>query len=172
MVWWIALGALSLITAIAGWIRHTFVAITVEGDSMLPALGPGDRVLVRRGSRGVRRHRIIVIASPSPEQGWSRNPPAGRDVDAIDWIIKRVVALEGDPYPPEVNRSGDVPDNHVIVIGDSPYSDDSKQHGPCPTNQILGVVVRRLQRPERPSRSASERPIGGKPHLSNDVEQY
>lgn len=148
MVWWIALCVALLILATAGWIRYTFATITVKGGSMLPTLRAGDRVLVRRGSRGVRRGRIVVIARPVPAHGWSRNPPAGRALDASEWIIKRAVSLAGDPYPEQVKQPGNVPDGHIVVIGDNPYSDDSKQHGPCPNNQILGVVVRHFQRPE------------------------
>lgn len=188
-----ALAAVGAVGAAAYYVHRTFVAITVDGGSMLPTLKSGDRVLIRRGRTGLKRGQIVVIkepgiasltnrprwdavkgevvlegavaametAAPSVEDdaeaattpktpGWHGNTPATRDLDASGWYIKRVVALPGDRMPDRVKGFGDrVPAGHIIVIGDHPLSGDSKQHGPCPIHQVLGVVVRRMEsRPE------------------------
>lgn len=140
----VAAGAAVATGATAWWVRHRYVAITVEGMSMSPALYDGEKVLIRRGIRGLAKGRIVVLARPHAISGWRHNPPAGRDLDSTGWYIKRVVAVAGEPYPPEVDRSGVVPSGHVVVLGDHRRSEDSKQHGPCPIDQILGVQVRKL----------------------------
>ena len=137
-------GILAGAASAAVWVRRQFVAITVEGMSMSPALYDGEKVLIRRGIRGLQPGRIVVLSRPDPVSGWRHNPPAGRDLDATSWYIKRVVAVGGEPYPKGVSRSGLVPSGHVVVVGDHPHSEDSKQHGPCPIDQILGIQVRKL----------------------------
>lgn len=131
-------------TGAALWIRRSFVAITVDGFSMSPALYPGDKVLIRRGISSLRTGRIAVLARPNSSTGWRESSPASGDLDAKHWYIKRVVAVAGDPYPPQVGFPGTVPSGHVAVLGDHPRSEDSKQHGPCPVDQILGIQVRKL----------------------------
>lgn len=149
MPWlFVLLGVLFLLVAgAAWWVHRTYVAITVEGSSMTPTLAPGDRVLIRRGRRGLKRDQIVVIREPEGLNGWASSPPAGRNLRASGWYIKRAVALAGDPMDERVVGHGDVvPEGHMLVIGDHPHSGDSKQHGPCPTHQILGIVVRRMER--------------------------
>lgn len=156
----VLLGVLLLVVAGAAWWVHwTYVAITVEGSSMTPALTPGDRVLIRRGRRGLKRDQIVVIREPRGTQGWAQSPPAGRDLRASGWYIKRAVAMPGDPMDERVKGHGDVvPEGHILVIGDHPHSGDSKQHGPCPVDQILGVVVRRMERAREYSHEGDREP--------------
>lgn len=123
----------------AWWVRHRYVAVTVRGESMVPTLSDGDRVLIRRGRRGLRRNDIVVVACPDPDTSWRNRPPVTEDLTATEWFIKRAVALEGDLF-----GSGRVPAGHLAVVGDSVYSDDSRRRGPCPVDQVLGVVVRVL----------------------------
>jgi signal peptidase I len=139
-----ALAAAAASAGLAAWVRLNFVAITVDGMSMSPALYPGDKVLIRRGVHGLRRGRIVVVSRPDSRTGWLDSPPTTRDLDAAHWYIKRIVAVPGDPYPAQVGRTGVVPQGYVVVMGDHPRSEDSKQHGPCPVHQILGVQVRKL----------------------------
>lgn len=147
MFWW-AVAAVPLLVAAIGvlWVKRSFVAVTVNGLSMSPTFATGDRVLIRRGSRGLRKGRVVVVVRPDIETGWGSEPLDDRDVDANRWYIKRAVALSGEPFPEQVEKDGVVPAGHIVVIGDNPRSVDSKQHGPCPRHQVLGVVVRRLAR--------------------------
>ncbi|MCM2388312.1 S26 family signal peptidase [Streptomyces albipurpureus] len=125
----------------AWWVRHRYVAVTVRGYSMVPTLSDGDRVLIRRGWRGLRRDDIVVVACPDVVTSWRQRPPVSGDLTATEWFIKRAVALAGDAFGAEP-----VPAGHLAVVGDSIYSDDSRYHGPCPVDQVLGVMVRVLGR--------------------------
>ncbi|MFD7861259.1 S24/S26 family peptidase [Streptomyces sp. NPDC057682] len=126
----------------AWWVRYTYVAVTVRGHSMMPTLRPGTRVLIRRGTRGVRRDGIVVVACPEPGTAWRGKAPVGRDLAATEWYIKRAVALAGEPF-----GGAPVPAGCLAVVGDSPHSEDSRSHGPCPMDQVLGSVVRTLGQP-------------------------
>ncbi|MFI7415840.1 S26 family signal peptidase [Nonomuraea sp. NPDC049684] len=127
-------------------LRVRFVAVTVRGRSMEPTLWHGDRVLVRRSSLGgVRPGRLVVVAA---EPGAS-------------WLVKRVVAVPGDPVPraevPALANRPErvVPPGQLVVLGDNrPISFDSRRFGYVPARQLLGVVVGHL--PKTPRR----RPAG------------
>src|ERR1039457_4264716 len=80
----LGLAAATLLVAMV--LRQRFVIITVHGDSMMPALLPGDRVLVRRiHISRLRRGQVAVVEMPGAG-GWStpRRGPAGR----CKWMIK------------------------------------------------------------------------------------
>ncbi|WP_405897040.1 S24/S26 family peptidase [Streptomyces sp. NBC_00727] len=125
---------------LAAWrVRRTYVAVTVLGHSMMPTLRPGTRVLIRRGTRGVRTGGIIVVACPDPDAAWRGKAPVTRDLGATEWYIKRAVALEGEDF-----GGAPVPAGCLAVVGDSPHSEDSRRYGPCPMDQVLGSVVRTL----------------------------
>ena len=87
--------------------------VVVDGDSMLPTLAPGDRLLVVR----TRRPRVgQLVAVPDP-----RAPTR--------LLVKRLAARNGSLL--EVR--GDNPD----------ASTDSRTFGPVPTSAVWGRVVRR-----------------------------
>ncbi|YCK39192.1 S26 family signal peptidase [Actinomadura sp. ATCC 39365] len=127
-------------------LRVRFLAVTVRGRSMEPTLWHGDRVLVRRSSLdGVRPGRLVVVAA---EPGAS-------------WLVKRAVAVPGDPVPraevPALATRPEhvVPPGQLVVLGDNrPISLDSRRFGYVPARQLLGVVVGHL--PKTPRR----RPAG------------
>jgi signal peptidase I len=69
------------------------IVVTVQGQSMMPVLTEGDRVLALRPLLRcwIRRGRIVLV-NPSGEH-WQR----GREEQATVLLqIKRVVALEGE----------------------------------------------------------------------------
>ena len=99
-------GAVASMAAAAWWVRHRYVAITVEGMSMSPALYDGEKVLIRRGIGGLRKGTHRCPGQAHPISGWRHNPPAGRDLDSAGWYIKRVVAVGGGTLSTELNRSG------------------------------------------------------------------
>jgi signal peptidase I len=131
----------------AGALRRRFVLITVTGDSMMPTLTPGDRVLVRRARIDqLRRGQIVVLEMPGAG-GRGRTPPA-RPVPGHDWMIKRVAALPGDPVPEScrpdsAGAAGQrVPDGKLIVLGDNAaWSTDSRQLGYLPAERLLGFAM-------------------------------
>ncbi|WP_203920185.1 S26 family signal peptidase [Rugosimonospora africana] len=128
------------------------VAVTVHGQSMEPTYHDGDRVLVRRGAV-LERGQVVVLERPLPG-GHQTAPPIGPRAGAAAiasrrWIIKRVVAVPGDPVPREaVPGLTDTPDDRVpagrvVLLGDNPAASfDSRQAGYFPLNRVLGRVFR------------------------------
>jgi signal peptidase I len=128
---------------------------------MHPALASGDQVLVRRRRLGqIRRGAVVAVRLPLPLAGpRSRRDLAaavyaGQDVGpgsargaGADLMVKRAVALPGDPVPEGVpGPSRTVPAGHLVVLGDNPgRSHDSRAVGYVPAGALLGVVVRRLE---------------------------
>jgi signal peptidase I len=131
-----------------------FQAFFIPSESMEPTLRRDDRVLVNKVSyrlHDVNRGDVVVF----------RRPP-GPGPAAIQDLIKRVVALEGEtisasegrieidgmilgePYLPDGTRIADfgpvtVPAGHVFVMGDNRgNSQDSRVFGPIPEDDIVG----------------------------------
>ncbi|QYN36995.1 signal peptidase I [Pseudonocardia sp. DSM 110487] len=128
--------------------------IRVQGDSMVPALHDGDRLLaVRPGPwRPLRQGAIVVGRVPAV---------AGGDGSAL--FIKRVLALPGEVARVPLDRlsagrsveqfgatvdgldaTWAVPAGHVFVKGDARDSADSVSWGAIPRGELVGVVVARL----------------------------
>ena len=117
----LGLGAAAVLVA-----RRRWVLVAVDGPSMLPALRPGDRVLVRRAPAGLRPGQVVVARKPQFGRRWSDPvPPPERP----QWLVKRVHAVDGA--------------GGLVLRGDNAaQSWDSRQWGPCPPDRVLGVVVR------------------------------
>jgi len=149
---------LSLLGVLAGgamvgvWLRCRLIAVTVSGHSMMPTLLPGDRVLVRRTPvRRVGPTDLVVFARPRA---------IGRS-----WMIKRVLAVPGDPVPRREipvlwgYSEARIPANRLVVLGDNPAdSYDSRHFGYLNAEALLGVVVARLPRPSTGCSGAAEVP--------------
>ena len=137
-------------------VGHFLRIIRVQGDSMVPALHDGDRLLaVRPGPwRPLRRGVIVVGRVPAV---------AGGDGSAL--FIKRVLALPGETARVPLDRLSSgigverfgatidgtnatwpVPAGHVFVKGDAASSADSASWGAIPRGELVGVVVARLPR--------------------------
>ena len=100
--------------------------VEVEGDSMRPALEPGDRLLVVAGRRGLRPGDVVAVRDP-------RAP-------AVRTMVKRVSAVGPDG---------------VSVLGDSPEaSTDSRTFGPVPGDLVVGRAVYRYWPDHRRGRVA------------------
>lgn len=112
--------------------RHYFAVVVVSGLSMMPALRPGDQVLVRRGGR-VLVGTMIVFRSPG---------------EGDSMLIKRVAALPGDPVPrtvrPAVDGAAVVPPGMIVALGDNPGGTDSRTWGFVPVGDVVGQVLRAL----------------------------
>lgn len=137
----VALGA----TALAVILRRRYAVVVVDGESMLPTLRPGDRVLVRRTRPDLLRSgQVVVLGDP-------RRWRARRD----GLTIKRVVALPGEPVPASLATTwppamgAPVPPDWIVVLGDNVTASlDSRQCGPIGLDRVRAVVVRSL--PTRP----------------------
>ncbi|MCC6404016.1 MAG: signal peptidase I [Fimbriimonadaceae bacterium] len=119
-------------------LKH-FHTVQVKGESMLPTLQGGDRLLISRAYwlvGEVGRNDIVVV----------RNPEGGEP------LIKRVIGLGGDPVNFEIAptswsiRRGvyRVPSGSLYVVGDNrPVSEDSRNLGPFDESEVLGKMVAR-----------------------------
>lgn len=170
--------ALAVITVCAPlwWARRRFLVVTVVGDSMLPGLRPGERRLARRLAR--RRPQVgavVIFRRPSPWQSthdwrsgrfigarghWLGAPPANPEL-----IVKRLVAVDGDPLPaPLAHLAAQlghrVPDGYVLVLGDNPArSYDSREFGYLRWDAVVGALVgRRLPAPRDVPAARAARP--------------
>jgi signal peptidase I len=144
---------------LAGW-RRRFIVVTVTGVSMAPTLAPGDRLLVRRTRLGqVRAGQIAVVDIEDhydPDRG--RAPAVRGAWRCRQLMIKRVAAIPGHLVPATCQGSSApgwptrVPAGTFIVLGDNPgLSYDSRQAGPIAGELLVGVAVRRISPPRRPS---------------------
>lgn len=121
-----------VVTVLALWrLRRSFLVARVRGDSMLPTLRDGDRLVVRR-RRPVRPGQLVV----------ARSRRGGL-------LVKRAAAVAGDPVPvdrvPLLRRTGDptVPTGRLVVLGDNPaVSLDSRVFGYLSVEDVVGVGVR------------------------------
>ena len=134
-------------------IRTLLIVITVRGESMEPALGPGDRVLAMRPIWPIRVQKGQIVLFRQALYDEEVGDPA------LSLHIKRVVALAGETYcsspsplgyNEHVTREGQssiwhIPQNHIFVCGDNlEQSVDSRSWGPLPLRHLRGIVVRQL----------------------------
>ncbi|MGD0242541.1 MAG: S26 family signal peptidase [Streptosporangiaceae bacterium] len=148
---WIGLAVLAavcLTTAFAA-VRRFFVVVRVTGTSMLPAFGPQDRVLVRRGTgTRMRAGAVAVLAEPRDVLSWRLTSPATPALGEVTWVIKRIAAVPGDAVPESVraaaSRADVVPDGMLVVLSDNPEGNDSRRWGFIPASRVLGPVVLRI----------------------------
>jgi signal peptidase I len=167
-------GAVEWVLVIAGallvaWVIQTFFlqAFLIPSSSMEPTLTERDRVLVNKLS--------FRSSSPSPGDIVVFRTPQDVDLDGVDDLIKRVVAVSNqtveardgqvivngvaldEPYLPDGTVTENfgpvlVPPGHVFVMGDNrgpAMSFDSRFFGPIPEDLVVGrafIIVWPLSR--------------------------
>ena len=131
---------------------------------MEPALGPGDRLLVRR-TRQVGAGQIVVFTYTGPP---GDDDPGDR---SRSLLIKRVVAGPGGRVP----REWEHPDVHPLAgtvvppasrvgLGDNRATSwDSRHYGRVRDDRLVGVVLRRLPGPRGPEADTARE---DRPHAS------
>ncbi|HEU4356788.1 MAG TPA: S26 family signal peptidase [Actinomycetota bacterium] len=130
-------GALAIATAIWLVVRWRPSRVEVRGDSMVPALWPGDRALAVAARRLTRGH-VVVIEHPTRP---------GLE------IVKRITGVPGDLTPDGRILGAD----EYWIEGDNPgRSTDSRQHGAVRVGQVR-ARVRVVYWPPSRSRLVSSR---------------
>lgn len=139
---WIALTAVLLVVgACVLWGRRRLLVVRVMGQSMLPALHDGQKLLAHRTSRVPSTGTIVVVDPFENER----------------LVVKRVAAVAGEPVPPEVMEAagtlpgGTVPQGSLVLLGDNAdASIDSRTWGLMPVSSVVAVVVRKMHGNARP----------------------
>ncbi|MGW1185247.1 S26 family signal peptidase [Streptomyces drozdowiczii] len=126
-------------------VRRSRLRVTVAGESMAPALRPGQVVIARRtaGPGGLRTGDVVVLVKPECPGDWRW--PAPGPVRGGAWLLKRLAALPGDPVPLVVARalgvSGAVPEGAAVVLGDNTAASvDSRDFGFVPVDRLIAHV--------------------------------
>jgi signal peptidase I len=154
-----------VLIALIGWLRRAYAIIRVDGDSMMPALTDGDRLLAWRvAPLALRNGQIAVVLSPL-----RKGSPS---------LIKRIVALPGDPVPASVRPvvpDARVPVGQLILIGDNTdASFDSRDHGYFAIADVQAVILRKLTTAKDP-RGTENDPAANFPaeieSVTKEVEQ-
>ena len=123
------------------WARHRWLVVTVAGNSMEPTLRDGQRLIARRlrGQTGYARSDIVVFLLPA----WQLQE---LESEELAYRVKRVAAVAGDPVPDwaraalSADEQTRVPPGKVVVSGDNPRSQDSRQLGYIDARSIIAVV--------------------------------
>lgn len=155
---WLAFVALAAaaVSVLALALRRVLMRVEVAGESMTPALLPGDYLILRRGSppAGMEYGQIVALHDPRPEGD-------GR------LLLKRVVGLPGEalrvggalqvngrvliePYahgdtPAEQHRGINrlAPDAYFVLGDHRGASTDSRDFGPVPREAVVGYAILR-----------------------------
>jgi signal peptidase I len=129
-----------------------FVPMKIVGDSMLPTLLPGERILRTKSYSSPVREDIVIIdttATGDPEDIVKRVVAVEGDtieiVDDIAYVNGRKETSKGKIIVPAAGLWVEplvVPKGHVYVLGDNrPISLDSRMFGPIPLKNVLGKAV-------------------------------
>jgi signal peptidase I len=122
-----AAGPVLAVTGLA-WARRRFMLITVRGTSMNPAYADGERVLLRRG--GYATGDVVMFRPPVPLPG------------GMQWLVKRVAAMPGDPVPADMAARAAVPvvpAGRLLVRSDAGGL-DSRHLGLIDSRAVAGKV--------------------------------
>lgn len=120
-------------------LSRRLLIVTVQGDSMRPALA--DQTLVaceRVDNQQLRRGDVVVVRPPGPER----------------YIVKRLAGLPGDDLSVLGCGSGTIPPGHGVILSDNSLRrGDSRDIGPI---LLSTIIARRVQvtcprrKPRRP----------------------
>jgi signal peptidase I len=135
-VGWVAAVVVLLVVGAALWWRSRALVVRVTGQSMLPALDDGQKLLARKTSRVPATGTVVVV----------------KPFDGSLLVVKRVAATAGEAVPPEVAERAGVPPGDVVppgslvVLGDNAAASvDSRTWGLLPASSVVAVVVRKMR---------------------------
>ena len=133
----IVIAVVAVAAIVVASVRRRWLVVTVEGNSMAPTLQHGQRLVAARMTRSMAPcpGQIVVF---EVERTFGRGDLVHR--------VKRVAAIAGDPVPAWVRHAlgapaeARVPPDYIVVAGDNPRSQDSRQLGYVPVRAIVAVV--------------------------------
>lgn len=160
---WEWIKALLIAFAIAAFIRYfLFTPIVVDGESMMPTLEDGDRMIVNKiGYKIGSPDRFDIVVFHAPEGKDYIKRVIGLPGDHIEYIDDQLY-INGEPYEEpyldqykaeitEGNLTGDfrlqdidptlevIPEGYVFVMGDNRrFSKDSRHIGIVSQDKIIG----------------------------------
>lgn len=126
------------VAATARVLRSRWLVVVVNGMSMTPTLQDGQRLIVRRRKRSAYETGEIVVF-PAPEERRAMIGDPG-------FRVKRVMAVAGDVVPPWMHsaerssRAERVPAGMLVVSGDNPRTESSRQLGFIPVASVVATV--------------------------------
>lgn len=155
--------ALLIAFAIAAFIRYfLFTPIVVDGDSMMPTLENGDRMVVNKFSYKIGEpERFDIVVFHAPEQKDYIKRIIGVPGDFVEYKDDQLY-INGQPieepyldaYKAQINEGSltydfslkdidptldVIPEGYVFVMGDNrQYSKDSRHIGIVPQEEIIG----------------------------------
>jgi signal peptidase I len=149
--WRIVIGVgLVLVLAVVVLWSTVFRLYVNEGESMLPSLDSGDRLIVNRlATADVGDVVVVRVATQQGRQVVKRIVALGGDTIAYvgcqvvrnDEPVDEPYDTIDEPCVGEFDRTT-VPDDEVFVMGDNrPGSSDSRSFGSIPTGDVVGVVA-------------------------------
>jgi signal peptidase I len=133
-------------------LRSRYAVVRVRGNSMLPTLRPGDRLIARHGAHGpLRVGMIIVVIRPTAPLMRHDGSPMEPRPSTPHWVIKRVAALPGDSVPDSMQAQAGgatvVPEKMLLVSADNPRGSDSRIWGFIDMDRVFGPVIKGLAAP-------------------------
>ncbi|MEO8970136.1 MAG: signal peptidase I [Ktedonobacteraceae bacterium] len=179
LFWMIITGSLLLLVVISlRLLRLTLMVVTIQGQSMSPTLEHGDRVVVWRfrPTWWLRRGRIVLIQHQGESVG---NAPM--------WI-KRITGLPGETVvtpleklpeyrcaslQAQVGQTWQVPPGYFFVQGDNrEVSVDSLFWGPISSQQVIGIMLRKLAHGDNTSRLELIQVFGRGPRVGQSAPPF
>jgi signal peptidase I len=133
-----------------------YSVVRVFGQSMLPAVSPGDRLVIRRTRYSRLRVGMIAVVRPPGDEPPRAGKPRRRTVrltgEPFAFAVKRVCAIAGDQIPDAMRTAARgmdvVPPRMLLVSADNPLGNDSRQWGLVSEDRVLGTMVRNLGVPK------------------------
>jgi signal peptidase I len=128
---------LILILMFAAVFGLNFKTVEVKGESMVPTLLNGRKVLTSKAYWMVGAIKIndIVVCQEDTGKGYFIKRVYGLPGDKIKWSLAPVSwPLANGPYT--------VPEGKIYLVGDNiNHSDDSRKFGPFDQSRLLGKVI-------------------------------
>jgi signal peptidase I len=120
--------------------RRWLGAVRVVGRSMQPTLDEHDLVLYRRRWLRPRTGAVVILETAALDRLVAA--AEGSAARSPRLMVKRVVAVAGDPVPPEMPCAcSRVCAGRVMVRGDAEMSLDSRTWGCVPIQVVAGVAI-------------------------------